>query len=162
MLFHLVPRCVEVCVVALVAALTAPIAAAESEGTFSQVNVLPRYRQECATCHLAYPPGMLPAASWQRILDNLQHHFGTDASLDADSVRQISTWLAANSEADAAAHAAPPEDRITRSHWFRQEHAEVPASVWKRPMIKSASNCAACHTRADQGNFNEHFIRIPQ
>ncbi|MBP0593395.1 diheme cytochrome c [Paraburkholderia sp. LEh10] len=162
MLFTLVPRLLMVCVAAVIATLTAAIAAAESGGTPSQVNVLPKYRQECATCHIAYPPGMLPAASWQRILGNLQHHFGTDASLDVDSVKQISTWLAANSAGDAAAHAAPPEDRITRSHWFRQEHAEVPADVWKRPMIKSASNCAACHTRAEQGNFNEHFIRIPQ
>ncbi|SOE87601.1 Dihaem cytochrome c [Burkholderia sp. YR290] len=162
MLSSLVPRSVVVCVVALLAALAASIAAAKSEETPRQVNLLPRYRQECAACHIAYPPGMLPAASWQRILGNLQHHFGTDASLDAESVRQISTWLAANSTADATAHAAPPEDRITRSAWFRREHAEVPAAVWKRPMIKSASNCAACHTRAEQGNFNEHFIRIPQ
>ena len=162
MLFNRVPRSVEVCAVALVAALAASIAAAETEETSRQVNLLPRYRQECGVCHIAYPPGMLPAASWQRILGNLQHHFGTDASLDADSVRQISTWLAANSAGDAAAHTVPPEDRITRSHWFRQEHAEVSADVWKRPMIKSASNCAACHTRAEQGNFNEHFIRIPQ
>jgi mono/diheme cytochrome c family protein len=162
MLSNLMPRFALVCVVALLAGLAASIAAAESESTPTLINVLPKYRQECAACHIAYPPGMLPAASWQRILGNLQHHFGTDASLDADSVRQISTWLAANSAADAAAHAAPPEDRITRSNWFRQEHAEVPAAVWKRPMIKSASNCAACHTRAEQGNFNEHFIRIPQ
>ncbi|OUL95692.1 diheme cytochrome c [Paraburkholderia hospita] len=162
MLFNLVRRSVVVCVVALLAALAASIAAAEFEETPSQVNLLPKYRQECAACHIAYPPGMLPAASWQRILGNLQHHFGTDASLDADSVRQISTWLAANSATDATAHAAPPEDRITRSSWFRQEHAEVPAAAWKRPMIKSASNCAACHTRAEQGNFNEHFIRLPQ
>jgi mono/diheme cytochrome c family protein len=162
MLSNLMPRFALVCVVALLAGRAASIAAAESESTPTLINVLPKYRQECAACHIAYPPGMLPAASWQRILGNLQHHFGTDAALDADSVRQISTWLAANSAADAAAHAAPPEDRITRSNWFRQEHAEVPAAVWKRPMIKSASNCAACHTRAEQGNFNEHFIRIPQ
>jgi mono/diheme cytochrome c family protein len=162
MLFNLVPRSVEVCAVALVAALAASIAAAETEETSRQVNLLPRYRQECAACHIAYPPDMLPAASWQRILGNLQHHFGADASLDADAVRQISKWLAAYSATDGATHAAPPEDRITRSTWFRHEHADVPAAVWKRPMIKSASNCAACHTRAEQGNFDEHFIRIPQ
>jgi len=162
MLFNLVPRSVAVWVAALLAALAASIAAAESEDTSRQVNLLPKYRQECTACHIAYPPGMLPAASWQRILGNLQHHFGADASLDADSVKQISTWLAANSAANTAAQAGPPEDRITRSTWFRHEHAEVPAVVWKRPMIKSASNCAACHTRAEQGNFDEHFIRLPQ
>ncbi len=161
MQFTLVPRHL-VCVAAVIATLMPPIAAAESEGTPSRVDVLPKYRQECATCHIAYPRDMLPAASWQRIVGNLQHHFGTDASLDADSVRQISAWLSETSAGEAAARAAPPEDRITRSRWFRQEHAEVPADTWKRPMIRSASNCAACHTRAEQGNFNEHFIRIPQ
>ena len=25
--------------------------------------MLPAYRQECAGCHMAYPPGMLPASS---------------------------------------------------------------------------------------------------
>ena len=43
----------------------------------------PAYRQECASCHTAYPPGMLPAASWQRIMTGLDKHYGTDAALDA-------------------------------------------------------------------------------
>ena len=160
--FDLMPRSAAVCVVALLTSLAASNVVAEADETRAQVNLLPKYRQECATCHLAYPPGMLPAASWQRILGNMSHHFGTDASLDADSVKQISTWLAAHSSGDAGRRAAPPEDRITRSTWFRQEHAEASASVWKRPMVRSASNCAACHTHAEQGNFDEHFIRIPQ
>jgi mono/diheme cytochrome c family protein len=155
--FDLVPRFAAVC-----ASLAASNVVAEADETRTQANLLPRYRQECATCHIAYPPGMLPSASWQHILGNMSHHFGTDASLDADSVKQISTWLAANSSGNLGAHAAPPEDRITRSTWFRQEHAEVSASVWKRPMVRSASNCAACHTRAEQGNFDEYFTRLPQ
>ena len=160
--FDLMPRSAAVCVVALLTSLAASNVVAEADETRAQVNLLPKYRQECATCHLAYPPGMLPAASWQRILSNMSHHFGTDASLDADSIKQISTWLAAHSSGDAGAHVAPPEDRITRSTWFRQEHAEASASVWKRPMVRSASNCAACHTHAEQGNFDEHFILLPQ
>ena len=30
-------------------------------------NVPKSYSQECAACHLAYPPGLLPAASWQAL-----------------------------------------------------------------------------------------------
>lgn len=160
--FELLSRSAVVCVAAMLASLATSKVMAEADETRTQINLLPKYRQECAACHIAYPPGMLPAASWQRILGNLSHHYGTDASLDADSVRQISTWLTASSGGDATSRVAPPEDRVTRSAWFRHEHAEIPASVWKRLTIKSASNCAACHTRADQGNFNEHFIRIPQ
>ena len=52
--------------------------------------------------------------------------------------------------------------RITETGWFRHEHDEVPAGIWKRPAVKSAANCAACHTRADAGDFSERNIRIPR
>ena len=62
----------------------------------ARVPVLRKYQQECAACHMAYPPGLLPAASWQRLMGSLDKHFGTDASLDAASVREISGWLKSN------------------------------------------------------------------
>ena len=40
------------------------------------------YRDECGSCHVAYPPGLLPAVSWQRLMSDLPRHYGTDASLD--------------------------------------------------------------------------------
>ena len=49
--------------------------------------MLPVYKQECAACHMAYPPGMLPASSWSRMMKGLDQHYGTDASLDAAMVR---------------------------------------------------------------------------
>jgi hypothetical protein len=124
--------------------------------------LLPAYQQECAACHIAYPPRMLPAESWQRLLGELPRHFGTDASLDAQSVRQLSAWLASNAGPGRRAREAPPEDRITRSAWFLREHDEVPASAWKLPAVKSPANCAACHTQADQGDFDEHRVHIPR
>lgn len=124
-----------------------------------RVPALPLYKQECAGCHVAYPPGLLPAPSWERIMSNLPNHFGTDASMDAAQVRQIATWLA---RAAGPARQAPPEDRITRSAWFLHEHDELPAAVWKRPSVRGPSNCAACHTRADEGDFRERNIRIPR
>lgn len=126
-----------------------------------RVPMLPQYQQECAACHMAYPPGMLPAASWQSILKGLPKHYGSDASLDAATVRQLSTWLTANA-APTGQMARPPEDRITRSNWFVHAHDEINSSVWKRPAIKSAANCMACHAGAEQGDFNEHRVRIPR
>ncbi|GAA0753420.1 diheme cytochrome c [Ideonella azotifigens] len=137
-------------------------AAAEEERRAPAPPMLPSYKTECAACHVAYPPGMLPAASWQHLMTRLPNHFGTDASLDPEVVRSLSTWLSANAATGRRAQEAPPEDRITRSAWFVRQHDEVPAAVWKRPSIKSASNCAACHTGADQGDFNEHRVRIPR
>jgi hypothetical protein len=134
-------------------------------GRPAAVPLLPRYQTECSACHLAYPPGLLPAAAWQRVMQNLPRHYGTDASLDAPTAATLQSWLLANAATGSRAAAGPgqpPEDRITRSAWFLREHGEVAAAVWKRPSVKSPSNCAACHTAAEQGDFRERNIRIPR
>ena len=82
---------------ALLAVLAASHAArADDDRRAPGVPLLPAYKQECAACHVAFPPGMLPSDSWRRLLNNLPHHFGTDASLDAATARELSTWLRAN------------------------------------------------------------------
>jgi len=124
--------------------------------------LLPLYKQECAACHLAYPPGLLPAASWQRLMNRLPHHFGTDASLDPATVKALSGWLATSAATSRRAREVPPEDRITRSAWFVRQHDEVSAATWRLPAVKSAANCAACHTHAEQGDFSERNIRLPR
>lgn len=135
---------------------------ADDDKRAARVPLLPLYQQECAACHIAYPPGMLPAASWQRLMNNLPRHYGTDASLDPEAVKQLTAWLTAHAGTYKRVREEPPEDRITRSAWFIRKHDEVSAATWKLPAVKSAANCAACHTRADQGDFNERYIRIPR
>jgi hypothetical protein len=153
---------------ALLACLLAACASpghADDDRRTARVPLLPAYQQECASCHLAFPPGMLPAASWRRLMDRLPHHFGIDASLDAPTRQQINSWLAANAgthEKVARDPSPPPQDRITRAAWFVQEHDGVRPATWALPAVKSAANCAACHTRADQGEFRERDIRIPR
>ena len=126
------------------------------------VALLPAYKQECAACHVAFSPGLLPAESWRRLLNNLPRHYGTDASLDAATVNELARWLGANAGTSRRVREAPPEDRITKSAWFIRKHDELPAAVWKRPGVKSAANCTACHSQANQGDFNEHTVRIPR
>jgi hypothetical protein len=141
------------------------LAAATSASAAGGAGTLPgaaaTYAQECASCHTAYPPGMLPARSWERVMNGLDKHFGTDASLDAATVKQLSGWLQANAGSYKRVAEEPPQDRITRSAWFVRKHREVDPTVWKAASVKSAANCAACHTQADQGNFNERSIRMP-
>lgn len=62
----------------------------------------------------------------------------------------LSAWLASNARTGKKVREEPPEDRITRSAWFTHKHDEVPAAAWKRPAVKGASNCAACHAQADR------------
>lgn len=144
--------------IALFPALCGLAIAEEGERTAS-APLSPIYRQECSACHIAYPPAMLPAESWRRILGNLSSHFGTNASLDSASVAEITRYLTAYAN---RGQSAPPDDRITRSVWFVQEHDEVRSAYWKLRAVKSASNCIACHTQAEKGNFDERFTRIPK
>jgi len=151
------------CVLACAAGIgLCPPASADGDSRAAKLPLLPSYKAEFAACHIAYPPGLLPAAAWQRLMTQLPHHFGTDASLDAATVASLSTWLTANAAQGRRASPPPAEDRITRSAWFMREHDEVPAATWKRASIKSASNCMACHAGADRGDFNEHNVRIPR
>jgi Dihaem cytochrome c len=148
---------------ASVATLGATHAAWADDQRASRVPPLPEYTQECASCHLAFPPGLLPAASWRRIMDNLPRHYGTDASLDPALTRKLAAWLEAHAGTSKRAREQPPEeDRITRAAWFVREHDEVPASTWKLPAVKGPANCSACHTQAEQGDFRERNIRIPR
>ena len=127
-----------------------------------RVAPLPLYQQECAACHLAYPPGLLPAESWRRLMGTLPRHYGTDASLDAETTKALASWLDATAGTSRRVREAPPEDRITKSGWFTRKHDEVPPATWKRASVKSAANCSACHTQADQGEFDEDTVRIPR
>ena len=146
----------------LAAAGLSHAAHADSGDRASAAVVPPAYKQECAACHVAYPAGMLPAASWRRLMGNLPRHFGTDASLDAATAKELSVWLGAHAGTYRRVREEPPQDRITRSAWFIRKHDEVAAATWKLPAVKSAANCAACHTQAEQGDFNEHNVRIPR
>jgi len=120
------------------------------------------FQQECASCHMAYPAGLLPAGSWQHLMANLSQHFGSDASIDTATGNAITEYLASNAGTYKRVSEMPPQDRITQSYWFSRKHDKhVSASVWSRPAIGSRSNCAACHAGAEQGNFNEHTVRIP-
>jgi mono/diheme cytochrome c family protein len=56
---------------ALAAVVLAP---ALADSNLQPQLVLPLYKQECAACHMAYPPGLLPARSWTRIMSGLDKH----------------------------------------------------------------------------------------
>ncbi len=143
----------------LLAVLASP-ALADGDGGNRFQPMPASYVQECGSCHAPFPPRLLPKDSWQRLMDNLPQHFGTDASLDTATQRALSVWLTA--QASTRLRSAPPEDRITRTAWFVREHDEVSAAAWKRPAIKSPANCSACHEGAAQGDYNEYAVRIPR
>ncbi len=131
----------------------------------------PQYREECGACHLAYPPGMLPARSWQRIMSGLEDHFGENAELDAQTTRHITEYLTANAAdrglTGRAANIARSLGldaplRFTETRYFLRKHHEIPPRlVVNNPDVGSFSRCEACHTGAERGNYDEHQVRIP-
>lgn len=131
------------------------------------------YLEECGGCHTAYAPGLLPARSWKKMMGELDHHFGEDASLDEaqrSAVEKAILPLAADTPGATmlmrriASGIAPNEapQRISGSPYFKYMHDEVPASFWKRPKIGSPANCGACHTRANEGRYFEREVSIPK
>ena len=146
--------------------LILPIAAFVSSFAFAAKMPMPSdapksYEAECGSCHMAYPPGLLSEKSWQNVMGSLGKHFGTDASLDQKEQLEITNWLKANAATRQKYTELAPENRITKTSWFIRKHDEVRADVWKRPSIKSAANCGACHTTAAEGIFSEKSVKVP-
>lgn len=125
-------------------------------------DVPPAYVQECGSCHVAYPPALLPAKSWQRVMAGLEQHYGSDASLDAATQRQLTDWLRPYAGTYKRVREEPPQDRITRSAWFERKHDDIAPAVWTHASVNSAANCGACHRAAERGVFDEHDLRVPQ
>lgn len=122
------------------------------------------WKAECGSCHVAYPPQLLPASSWQTLMSSLARHFGTDASIDPRTNSEISGFLVQNAGSRwrllPAFIAEEPPLRITETSWFTRKHRKVRAATWRRPEVKSAANCSACHIDAEAGNFSERGVRV--
>ncbi|MBE0623980.1 MAG: diheme cytochrome c [Burkholderiales bacterium] len=134
-------------------------ASAESTG-FSATNKT--WSTECGSCHLAYPPDMLPAPAWRRMLSGLDQHFGTDASVDARAAAEIGAFLERNAGQGRKRGSDSGTLRITETRWFVRKHDEVPTTAWKNPRVKTPANCGACHSAAERGDFDEDAVRIPR
>lgn len=127
----------------------------------SPSNTPAAYREECASCHIAYPPALLAADDWRKLVSGLDRHFGSDATVDAVKKKEIMAFLERNAgnPQRLGANSEPPA--ISHSRWFIREHREISGPTWRSPQVKTAANCEACHRNAATGSFNEHEIRIP-
>ena len=122
----------------------------------------PAFQSECGGCHLPFPPALLTAPDWKRVMGKLDKHYGDNASLDEKTRRELEDFLVRNASTRSrmAGEGDPP--RLTASAWFRREHRKVPEAAWRDGQVNSAANCAACHTRAEEGSFRDLEIRMPR
>ena len=144
-------------ILSIIALLITLPAHADSKGT--NVRLTPLYKSECGSCHAAFPPALMGKTDWQKTMAGLDRHFGTDASLDEKTRSEILAFLERNAGHHSPQAAAEP--RLTATSWFKREHREVPAGIWKDSRVKSATNCTACHQGAEQGRYGEREIAIP-
>ncbi len=122
------------------------------------------FKTECSSCHLAFPPRLLPADDWRRVMAALDRHYGDNASLDDRTRKQIEDFLVRNAGSASSNRPGPGTGnppRLTGTPWFQHKHREVSAQVWRDPKVKSAANCSACHTGAEQGRYGENEITMP-
>lgn len=121
------------------------------------------YQKECGSCHMAYQPSFLPKRSWDKTMNTLESHFGTDATLEAADHKTIQAFLAANASANdrlTDMKGSVPL-RISQTPHFVREHREIPKKMVAQAEVKSFSNCTACHTKASSGSYREREISIP-
>lgn len=119
----------------------------------------PSYVQECGSCHVAYPPALLTAADWTAIMNRLDRHFGTDASLEPKTLDRLAAELQrdASRRIKHTGRGQPP--RLTRSVWFEKEHGPLPER--KTVALPAAAQCESCHSQAAGGDYAERGLTLP-
>ena len=132
----------------------------------------PIWREECGDCHLAYHPSLLPARSWEQLMQQTSDHFGEDLALDPKRAAVIRDFLVANSAEQEATEAAWKINsneaasqtplRITGLRYWKWKHSRIIETVWQRPSVNSRGNCIACHQDARLGTFEDGAIKVPK
>ena len=129
------------------------------------------FKQECGACHFVYQPGLLPSGSWGKVLAALPSHFGEEVSLDQEQKNIISEYLRANAAENSSAKRArkilrsldgETPLRITDTPYIREKHHDLDAKIYTRQSIGSPSNCIACHTTAEHGNYDDDYVKVPK
>jgi len=148
----------------------------EHEGFFSRFSqssvTIPQnklYQESCASCHMGFQANLLPSASWEKMMDPkaLEDHFGDNAEVNEQDRLAILAYLktyAADNKGKRLLRFSKGEAplRMTELRYFKREHNEIPKRmVQGNPKVRSLSNCMACHTGAERGDYSERGIRIP-
>ena len=123
------------------------------------------YIEECGACHLDYVPGLLPPASWRKMMTGLEDHFGEDASLDEETADYIAAYL--------DREALRPGKPTVVSEMLRNLPADPPLRITELPAFLAAhevvgeqldmetfpdgflSPCRDCHRQAHDGIFEK-------
>ncbi len=132
------------------------------------------YYTDCGDCHKTYPPFMLPKRSWERIMDNLDNHFGeeiTEANISKQARVSILNFLTNNCAEQSSNKIAfklinsldknEAPKSITKTYYWRKAHENIDPAVFKSKEVEDRAHCWACHEGFENGIFDNNKISIP-
>lgn len=107
------------------------------------VSAQNKWKTECGGCHVPFPPQLLAADNWKRLMGGLDKHFGANATLDNKDNKDILGFLMLN--AGSGERYSATSLRISDTPWFKHEHHVISVKEWTLTDVNSRSNCPACH-----------------
>ena len=130
------------------------------------------YIKECGSCHFPYQAGLLPSNAWNKMMGNLDNHFGDDASLSAENFQTLSKYLNDNSaeknmnykRSNRIVSSIPVgqiPDSISTTPYMIKKHKDIRKDLITQKEVKGLFNCIACHKTADKGMYGDRDINIP-
>ncbi len=130
------------------------------------------YIKECGSCHFPYQAGLLPSNAWNKMMENLENHFNSDASLNEADLQTLTKYLNDNSAeknmqykrsnrivSSLAKNQIP--DSISTTPYMIKKHEDIRKDLITQNEVKGLFNCMACHKTADKGIYGERDINIP-
>ncbi len=123
-------------------------------------------KTECGECHMVFFAEMLPRSSWLRILGNLADHYGEDASIDPEPLKEIVAFHTSRASDVLNSRGArkwreglrkgETPDRITTAPRFIGKHNDREfKQMWAKFNVSSKLDCVACHKDANKGLFDD-------
>ena len=154
-----------VCTVSIAGLMVFALSRIDAAGPSVPAGAELQTRKECSSCHMAYPPELLPMRSWQKIMSDLANHFGESAALPEPTRAAIEAYLIANAgDAPGAPNGSSfidgiPADatplRITDTPVWKSIHEEIPDQFYANSRLTSKANSLACHTTTGQDQGGE-------
>ena len=104
------------------------------------------YLENCASCHIALPPAVLPTQTWKQLLQDSEH-YGVQLPPLIDPPRLL-VWNYLKTFSRSITKAEQVPYRVDESRYFKALHPKV-----KLPRPVQIGSCVSCHSSATAFNF---------
>jgi hypothetical protein len=105
------------------------------------------YLENCASCHVALPPEVLPSETWRRVLLEPEQHYGTQVQQPIGPSLLI-MWDYLRTFSRPEEKGKPLPYRVSESRFFKALHPRV-----KLPETVKPNSCVSCHPGVTQYNY---------